>query len=43
MKKDWLFRVRPDLFPQGMLTPLELELWGLYYEEKGQRFEARTK
>ena len=34
MKGDWLFRARPDLFPEGRLTALETELWGLYYQDK---------
>lgn len=32
-KGDWLFRVRPDLFPLQQLTPLETELWGLFFED----------
>ena len=30
-KNRFLFEVRPDLFP-GFLTPLEIELWGEYYQ-----------
>lgn len=33
-KHDWLFRVRPDLIPIPMLTPIETELWTLYFEDK---------
>lgn len=29
----FLFEVRPDLFPQGFLTPVEAELWGLFYAD----------
>ena len=29
-----LFEVRPDLFPEGYLTDMELTLWGLFYEER---------
>lgn len=29
----FLFEVRPDLFPQGYLTDLELEMWGEYLGE----------
>jgi len=32
--------VRPDLFPEGRLTPLEIELWGDYLEEEKQRRES---
>ena len=28
----FLFEARPDLFPQGYLTDLEMEMWGEYYE-----------
>lgn len=30
----FLYEVRPDLFPQGYLTDLELELWGDYLERR---------
>lgn len=30
----FLFEIRPDLFPQGFLTPLEIDLWGRYFEDK---------
>jgi len=29
----FLYEVRPDLFPEGMMTRDELTLWGYYYEE----------
>jgi hypothetical protein len=29
-----LYEVRPDLFPEGRLTDLELELWGLFFDER---------
>lgn len=29
-----LFEVRPDLFPEGILTKTEEELWALYYKER---------
>lgn len=32
----FLYEVRPDLFPQGFLTDVELELWGKYFESKKQ-------
>ena len=35
-----LFKVRPDLFPEGRLTHLEIELWVKYYTEQRMRREA---
>ncbi|MCK9324589.1 MAG: hypothetical protein M0P69_03750 [Bacteroidales bacterium] len=29
----FLFEVRPDIFPEGYLTDLELEMWGDYLKE----------
>jgi hypothetical protein len=29
----YLYEHRPDLFPQGFLTPAEVSLWAAYYEE----------
>jgi hypothetical protein len=34
LKSEFLFRVRPDLFPVAMLTPLESELWSLFFDEQ---------
>jgi len=31
---SFLYVVRPDLFPQGFLTELELDLWARHYENK---------
>lgn len=31
--------MRPDIFPVAMLTPLETEIWSLFFEEQ----KARTK
>ena len=28
-----MFEVRPDLFPEGFLTSLEIELWNLFYTD----------
>lgn len=39
---DYLFQIRPDIFPEGCLTLVELELWGLYYEWKNKAFNARV-
>lgn len=35
----FLYEVRPDLFPEGFLTPLEEVLWSMFYAER----EARKK
>jgi len=37
MKGEFLFRVRPDLFPLAMLTDLECDLWGLYYAQRNSK------
>lgn len=31
-----MYQTRPDLFPQGFLTDLEIELWGLYLDDLDQ-------
>ena len=36
-KGRFLYECRPDLFPVGYLTPVECELWGLYYEDKSKK------
>lgn len=33
----FLFEVRPDLFPQGMLTDMETALWARWYAERETR------
>ena len=32
----FLYQHRPDLFPQGWLTPDEIALWAMWYESKEQ-------
>jgi hypothetical protein len=34
LRGGFLYQIRPDLFPQGFLTPDEIALWLLYYERK---------
>jgi len=34
MRNQFLFQVRPSLFPEGELTPTEVLLWELYYTDK---------
>ena len=36
-KHAFLYDVRPDLFPYGFLTDLELQLWMEFYEWKNQQ------
>jgi hypothetical protein len=33
----FLFEVRPDLFPQGWLTPLEIGLWAKFYNRLDEK------
>jgi hypothetical protein len=40
MRGRFLYEIRPDVFPEGWLTDVELTLWGLYYEERN-RSKAR--
>ena len=35
--KKLMYEARPDLFPQGYLTDIELELWGIYYENRKKK------
>lgn len=32
-----LYELIPDLIPQGRLTEVELELWGMYYARKKEQ------
>lgn len=34
LRGRFLFEVLPDLFPEGRLTGVEVELWGRYYSDK---------
>jgi len=34
----FLFEIRPDIFPEGFLTPVEIELWSKFYKDlKGKK------
>jgi hypothetical protein len=33
----FLFEVRPDIFPENMMTRTELELWSLFFEDREKR------
>jgi hypothetical protein len=37
----FLFEARPDIFPEGRLTDVELAMWGDYYE--GLNREAKKR
>ncbi len=32
-----MYELRPDLFPQAYLTPLEIQLWELFFEELNEQ------
>lgn len=32
----FMYEIRPDLFPEGWLTDVELNLWDLYAEERNR-------
>jgi len=33
----FLFEVRPDIFPAGFLTPVEMDLWTRFFDEYGKK------
>lgn len=33
----FIYQVRPDLFPQGILTDEEVYLWNLFYTDKNKK------
>jgi len=33
----FLFELMPDMFPEGLLTDTEIELWERHYEEHNRR------
>lgn len=39
INRSFLYEVRPDLFPYGFLTDLEVMLWGEFFDNQ----EARMK
>ena len=34
LRGGYLYQHRPDVIPQGFLTPEEIALWAAYYERK---------
>jgi hypothetical protein len=34
MNGSFLYQARPDLFPEGYLTPVEIELWNIFEDFK---------
>ena len=43
IKNKFLYECLPDYFPDGYLTDLEIELWGIYLEEKKARIESEKR
>jgi hypothetical protein len=41
LKGAFLFQVRPDLFPEGMLGQVETQLWGMHYEQKQKKQKSK--
>ncbi|MEY5098582.1 MAG: hypothetical protein RJA36_1301 [Pseudomonadota bacterium] len=39
----FLYELRPDLFPEGHLTPLEELLWARFYEERARAEKAARR
>lgn len=37
LRGGYMYEHRPDLFPEGRLTALEVELWDLYYKDMRAR------
>lgn len=42
-KGSWLYDARPDLFPYGRLSTVELQLWGMYYEDKERQMKQNQQ
>jgi hypothetical protein len=38
-----LYELRPDVFPAGYLTPDEIDLWEIFYEDREQRRGGSAK
>jgi hypothetical protein len=36
MKSRFLFEVRPDVFPHGMLTGTEAALWAMFFKDRNK-------
>jgi hypothetical protein len=32
----FLFEARPDLFPEGYVTDVEMQVWNFYYQERNE-------
>lgn len=35
LRGGYLYEHRPDVFPEGYLTSMEIALWARYFDEKG--------
>lgn len=40
--KRFLFEARPDLFPEGLLTDTEIELWTMFEKELEKSRDASS-
>jgi len=38
----FLFEARPDIFPEGRVTGVEMHLWSFYYEERNREMRKRN-
>jgi len=43
MRGRFIFEARPDIFPEGYLTEVETELWGLFYEDRAAKQKAAKR
>lgn len=39
----FLYEARPDLFPEGYLTQLEVAIWNEYYRERNESMKANKR
>jgi len=37
LRNQFLFQVKPSIFPEGELTGTEVALWEIYYHDKNER------
>lgn len=42
-QRRMLYEIRPDLLPQGMLTDIEVALWGMHFSEQSERRKQRER
>jgi hypothetical protein len=39
----FLFEARPDLFPEGYLTPCETQLWARWYKDRAEAQDLQRR